>query len=370
MKPAFDSLGQAVGFCLLVLVLLLLPAVFTKGMLPPREEIYSSVPWKIGPYPYIHHAIFEEKGDVDVAFMGGSLMYMGIDTPYVEDALTKSLGRKATAITTAWNWMGFDALYFVAQDLLVNRKVNTIVLIDVTSTDKKPHAAAPYWFRFGDNAEALRGMPLKFIPQYYFAAILGMPRNLLSLIRPNDPRFFYSAERGNPNFSEIPHPSLSASNPADRLGSQKVEVDYHFAKFVPYTPNPSASPADACVYSPATADKFQFSNETLPPLELHFAQKFGALARAHGVHLVMLTIPEPGEPETPYITERVNWPAIMNTDVTMVGIPPAKFYAGMTPDDIDKFSPDRGHLNENGQQYFTRLITPALVKIYEAQPSH
>ena len=50
-----------------------------------------------------------------------------------------------------------------------------------------PHVAAARWFRYGENREALQGMSPAIQANYYFAALLGMPRNLLSLIRLNYP---------------------------------------------------------------------------------------------------------------------------------------------------------------------------------------
>jgi len=366
MAPAFSSTRQAAAFAFLLLVLMLLPALFTGSALPPREEIYSSAPWRMGAYPYTHQAIFEEKGDIDIAFIGASVMFLGIDTPYVQAALTKQLGRKATGITVAWDGTGYDALYSVAQDLLQNRKVHTLVFVDVPPGVKQPLMAAPYWFRFGDNAEAMRGMPLEYIPQYYFAAILGMPRNLLSLIRPNSSSFLYSPERLD--FYHAPHPYYTANNPADRLGSLALEIDYQFARFVEYTPASHASPSDACIYSPATADHFHFSKEPMPPLQRHFAQKFGALANRRGTRLVQLTLPTIFQQADPFVQQGPFLPAILKSDVAMAGIPPAKLFSGIAAEDVPKlFAHDGVHLNKNGQAYFTRLITPALLKIYETQ---
>jgi hypothetical protein len=51
----------------------------------------------------------------------------------------------------------------------------------------------------------------------------------------------------------------------------------------------------------------------------------------------------------------------------MIGIPPAKVFSGMTPTDITKLFYDPNHWNKNGQEYFAKLITPALLKEYETQ---
>ena len=64
MRPAFSSTRQAGMFALLLLVLLLLPLAMPKSLLPPRREVYSSLPWGYGGYPYISEQIFDEKGDL------------------------------------------------------------------------------------------------------------------------------------------------------------------------------------------------------------------------------------------------------------------------------------------------------------------
>ncbi len=75
MQPAFSSTKQAAAFATLILLILLSPALVGKSLLRSRDQIYSSLPWGVGPYPYLHNQIFEEKGDIDVAFMGTSTMW-------------------------------------------------------------------------------------------------------------------------------------------------------------------------------------------------------------------------------------------------------------------------------------------------------
>ena len=69
MSPPFSSTRQAGAFALLLLLILLLPGVMGKSCLPPREEIYSSLPWGAGAYPYLEDQIFNQKEDIDIAFM-------------------------------------------------------------------------------------------------------------------------------------------------------------------------------------------------------------------------------------------------------------------------------------------------------------
>jgi hypothetical protein len=364
MAPAFSSTKQAAAFALLLLVLLLLPVVMTKSLLPPRSDIYASLGWRYCAYDFLHRQIFEEKSDVDIAFIGSSRMWAGIDTPQVQAALSKKLGRPAVVLTLAWSWLGFDANYFITQDLLQNRKVRLIVFDDEYRADDVAHVAATHWFRFGDNAAALAGLPLRLQMSYYFASILGMPRNLLSCLRPNLPEARASSE------------NLCAQSSHDRLGAFTNERwMYPGRPFAEFVPQGDARPADVSVYSAATKNQFRFSGPATPPWQLQFAKKFAGLAQAHGTRLVFLhlcPVYSDNETNSPAVQERECWPDVLNSNVTMMGIPPARLYAGIRGEDLPKlfYTPDFYHFNKNGAAFFTRLITPALLQIYEDQANH
>ena len=368
MRPAFSSTKQAAAFALLLLVLLLSPVLVGKNLLPPRDEVYSSMTWRHGPFSYLHQQIFAEKSDIDIAFIGSSRVWAGIDTPYVQEALSRQLGRKATVQTFGWSWLGFDALYFITQDLLQHRKVKMIVFDD--EYWPAPHVAAARWFRYGENREALQGMSPAIQANYYFAALLGMPRNLLSLIRLNYPEELVLPDDAHwKNF-------YRSQNSKERLGALTVERGMSLsAPLVPYAPAINSQPSDVRIYSPETADVFRFSGPPTPAWQLQFAKQFAALAAAHQVKLVFLHLQPPfsdNETNSAYIQERECWPEILGTNVTMMGIPPAKLFSGISQEDLPKlfYTPDFCHFNKNGQAYFTQIITPALLQLYENQPAH
>jgi hypothetical protein len=61
----------------------------------------------------------------------------------------------------------------------------------------------------------------------------------------------------------------------------------------------------------------------------------------------------------------VDWPQIFDGDFKLLGIPPAKLFGGLSDEEVRKLYGDPWHFNRNGQEYFTTLITPALVQIFE-----
>ena len=129
-------------------------------------------------------------------------------------------------------------------------------------------------------------------------------------------------------------------------------------------PKTSAQPADALVYSPDTKSDFEFSTKPIPDWQAHFAHLFARLLQKHGTQPVMLYLPVLADCPSHVIPERTFWPKIID-GITLLGIPPAKMFDGLTDAELHKIFGDPFHLNQNGQAYFTRLITPALFRLYE-----
>jgi lysophospholipase L1-like esterase len=73
---------------------------------------------------------------------------------------------------------------------------------------------------------------------------------------------------------------------------------------------------------------------------------------------------------SPVITESRNWSDLLQTKVCMMGIPGTQLFSGLTEREMEQMYSDPFHFNENGQKYFTPLITPALIKFYESHPQH
>ena len=362
MRPAFSSLWQAGWFALLLLCILLLPALIEKRGLPPRDRMYTSYSSRLGAYSYLHQQIFEEKDDIDIAFVGSSHIWLDINTPEVQDKLSQQLGRPAVVRTFGWSKPGFDALYFIAQDLLEKRKVRLLAFYDelnLRANPTLPHRLAFRWFRFGDNRADLDGLSIRIRASYYAAAILGMPRNLLNLLRPNLPEDKRAAERTR---SRVYH---MAADPADRLGSAAIDLEYNTLRPVAdYQPYSTAKPSDVCIYSPTTKDKFAFSGAATPELQLHFARKLGQLARQHGTQIVFLCLPRVSEMRDPLLQARTFWPDIVASEMTMIGIPPATLFQGISEAEVLKLYYDSDHFNRNGQKYYTSIIAPRIIETY------
>lgn len=364
MRPAFSSTRQAGAFMLLLLALLLAPALAGKKILPSREAIYSSIWWENGDFPYMDGQIFSEKSDLDIVFMGSSHIWAAFDTPYVQDQLGKKLGRPAAVRTFGWGGAGYDEVYFVAQDLLEHRRVRMLVIDDDFNESDQPHLLAPRMFRFSDNAPALDGLPWTFQGAYYFGSIMGLPRNLLALVHANLP-----AAMNATNYWQI---RSDAGNFADNLGAFTAHVGFRdnpdapAKPFVNYLPNTGVQPSAVLIHWPLKGTIFDPFGNDLPPMQFHFIQKLNELASQCGCKFVIVHIPTFDERRSTrlYLPEKRLY---LTPDVTRIGIPPATLFKGLTDDQIRELYSDSVHLNENGQKYFTALMTPTLLKLYESQ---
>ena len=158
-----------------------------------------------------------------------------------------------------------------------------------------------------------------------------------------------------------------AQSPAQRLGSLKACLGFQYnPHFEEYTPQTPAQPSDACISSQGTPSPFRFDRQPATPSQDAFAEKIVALARKQGTRLSVLHMPETGEMRSPVIQERAFWPKALSPEDAVMGIPSAKLFEGLKDEEVLKLFFDDGHLNKNGQEYFTKLITPCLLQAYDS----
>jgi hypothetical protein len=200
--------------------------------------------------------------------------------------------------------------------------------------------------------------------------VLGMPRQLLSLVRPN---LLEDPARSHTNFLNR---TFRAPNLAEHCGALRSRLTYLPLRefrplpgekdLLPFQPAGDASPADVLVYSAGNRDAFKFTGPASQPYQLHFARKLARLCQERGTRLVILHTPFLRERGLKVIAERQLWPEVLGAPVSIVGIPPAKLFDGIAATDVPKLFFDDFHFNQNGQDMFTRLITPVLLKLYAA----
>ncbi len=365
MTPAFSSSRRTLAFVVSLVLLFAAPALVAASGGLERRLIYPAIPVRYGPAAWIERQLFENPRDVDIAFMGSSHMWTAVRSRYVKEELSRRLGREAEVFTLAWPRGGFDVLAVVIEDLLAHRHVRMLVIYD-EGYEEAPHLLAPRWLSLGPNGDLLRGVPLGPGVGLYGSVVLGLPRHLLSLVR---------ADRLEDPTSPAPDfwtDAYQAPNLASELGTLRARLAFGarpgflpIVPLVPFVADGTATPADVFVYGPETREQFEFDGPPTGPYQLHFARRIAELCRAHGTKLVVLHTPTLRERGATRVIERDFWPGELGAGVELLGIAPARLVAGIDPSKVELLFYEVDHVNQNGQDLFTRLITPALFSIYD-----
>jgi hypothetical protein len=368
MKPAFSSGRAALGFALFLALLVAGPGIAARLGLVDEARIYPTFTWGIGGYPWIQQQVFERRGEIDMAFLGSSHIWTSVNTPYVQSELSKQLGRRAEVVTLGWNWSGYDALYSVASNLLERRKVHTIVIYaeDMKGQDM-PHPLSYRMIQVGGIIGGLGGMPWRSEVETYAGAVLGLPRHLLSFVRRDrleDPSDWWKCAY----FLSLKAPDLTAHD-----GSLRAMTEMPAPSSIETEAERALQPPtvdDVRVYSEKGPDRVRYSGPGMGPYNLYFAHKLARLCEEHGTQLVVLHIPVSGQEHEEAITECQPWSEVLGHPVDVVGIPGAKLFGGVPPAEVHRYFYERDHLNGRGQDLFTPLITPGLLKLYARAEKH
>jgi hypothetical protein len=352
MTPAFSGPRQAAVFALGLMALLTAPVLVSNAGVLDRSDVYPTIPVYAGPYAHIQHQVFEEKAPLDVAFVGSSFMWSAIDAPYFQAELTRSIGRSANVTVLASVWPGLDRDYAILRDLLSQRQVGLVVLqfpprllptedpaIEVNTVSDQPHLQAFRLYRFDEFGEIGSGLPLHQRASLYAGAVLGLPRHLLTLARPN-----------------FTTPSAVSAT----LGARFEDRGYYGAPFSRFSPNPPVVPAREQVLSEQTRSGFAFHDESVPAYQMHFIKLIANLLAEYDVPAVVLHIPTASELGADVVQERMNWIEVTGMDASLVGIAPGRLFGDLSREEtLRLFASD--HLNTNGASYFTQTVTPSLI---------
>lgn len=355
MRPAFSDVRYAAAFAALLLALLAAPAVVSSISVLDRSTVYSTMPTGTGPASHIQRQIFEETDDLDIVFIGSSLMWSAIDAPYVQSALTAQLGRQAAVTVIASVWPGLDRDYAYLRDLLMRRRVGLAVIqfpnrnrptrdaaAEVNRVSDQPHVQSYRFYRVGEFPRVDEAVDLRYRVALYAEAVLGLPRHALAMLRP---------DYVTPAAVEV------------TLGARLQPFGFYGAPYEIFRPTPPDFRPEEMTYSEDAASRYRFFDEPLPPYQQQFARLIAALLGEYGVPAVLLHIPQANEIDAEFVEERENWLESTGIDAEMIGIPPANLFERFSRADTVKFF-SSDHLNDNGAIYFTRAVTPALLRVY------
>lgn len=347
MAPAFATKRGALAFCCLVGTLLGLPAVLRAFDLPRHEDRYLTAPTTSGSYSFLQQQIFHERSDLDLAFLGDSLLLTAIETPAVQQAATRSLGRTAQVVTLGWSGRGDDLMFYVLRDLLAHRRVKAVVLRvphrGGRGLGRGPHPQSYRWLVGCQHDPVQRNLPWIDRATAYALESIGGLRNVLSLLRPN---------------------LVSTSPFAPTLGAMLWDVGPDHGPFIRYQP---AIHED--LIGPRLVSTLGASTVIRPDRERPSAYQEGYvrgirdLLHDRGVAVALLRSPELEERRQETMEIDSAWAETFPPETEVIAPSPAQLYDGMTDEQVSRLYFDGAHLNRNGAEYFTNSVMPALLEL-------
>lgn len=347
LKPAFSSHAKALWFVALIIFLLVLPKIIYNSQSISRRASYESMPEDMGAYSFMKTEVFDKKEDIDILFIGASLIWQAIDAPLVRQELSKKLGRPANVLVFGFNYNGFDVPYAILKDLLERRRVKLIILsIPRDTTTDGPTIPACKFIAYDDYKDIAENLPLSSKISLYACSVLRSPRDLLTIVRPN----------------------REAKSPyAEDLGAKKALLGMYLdpQNFEKFTPPPPVFPAASLIHKKFDDRRFGLTNDELPPYQQHYLNQMIELLKKREVPFAFINVPQYREVGSEKIIENQNWSEKFGIEITMIGIDSKTLFAGLSEKEIEKLHCDEDHFNVNGSEHFTRTILPAVLEVYE-----
>jgi len=332
-------------------LLLLLPVFIDSKLKHNRKRVYEIGPEAAGPLSTITKEIFDKKEEVDIAFIGPSTLWTGINAPVLKEELKTQFGLNLNILVLGSNWRGEDLYYLITRDLLAHRKVKMIAYqpIQHSTNQSQPHPRSFRWLLLSDVMSIMPKLPLSQSMGLYAGLMLAAPRHLLSLIRDNQLNSF-------------------SWDPNENLGWHAEETNVEGKPLVPW--NPKTPPIDAeqmLYHSQAKHSWFShsFDSQTDAPFLAAVNQNLAKVLRERDKPAIMLNLPNYITRHESEVRFKHDWIRHLAIEGEMIGIAPKIMFQGMSEEQIKNLFSDPSHLNVNGSRYFSKLIAPAIAKAYE-----
>ena len=336
---------------LVALIVMVISPFFLVEYLPlTRQKMYSSLSRTskgAGDFYYLQREIFQSNDDIDVLFLGQSIVQTAIVPSIVEKAFAAHYQRPFVIRTFAHNWPGEDLLYTLMDDLLSRRKVRHVVInLAQTRTSGLHKGLYELWTRYEGQEHILDSFGFSQRLGYYAVRTFEAPRKLLSLMRED---------------SAIPVKNDEFVKYNQIYGNLDVQEGYGGTDFVARTYEIPPIDAATSLYSNKNKEPYVFDDVIKNGA---FFRKLISLLNSRGVKVIFLNVPSMGR------DEKVAFDLSMKTgtpQAEFVGVSAQRLFARLNTEELKSLYYNSAHLNINGAYFFTQAILPGLLAAYEHQ---
>lgn len=327
----------------LVFLILLTPLI--EGILVKNQDKYSHHPDHVKQLDYIGRKIFDPGPDIDMLFLGPSTLWSSINASLLETKLREMNHTEEISVQNFGHKdKGFDLDYFTLLDLLGQKKVKTLFLSSPNASQFEINRITRYIW---DPLHHSAGLPASMLGRLYAEKILESSQTLFRfyVARPViDPRVYkYISRRNGTLYLPWGFGSPQKREPFTRKTYKPLNISLD----------------DWLLDAQEMRLKGEFS-----PLQAFFLKKIYQLASEHGIRVYIVTPPgvyDEMEDTVPYIGSQ-SW---IGPRLDYVGVPMKRLFPGMGPEELKKYIYfDATHFNQNGADYYSASILPAMQEIY------
>lgn len=153
-----SGIFMAVTTSIVAAILWLLPYSKDYGYHLVQGEDFRKVAWD-------HHRIFVSDKPIDVAFIGTSQSYYGLQDTEIESTL-RNHGIRENVVNMAFPGFGRNQHYVVVDDLLANKKPKALIIEVLESEKRESHKAAIYMANNKQAVGCLTAPNLRFVRDF------------------------------------------------------------------------------------------------------------------------------------------------------------------------------------------------------------
>lgn len=287
--------------------------------------------------------LLEQKGDIDILFLGTSATGSAIDTSILRAALRPILGREPVIYVISHPTVGYDYDYVVLRDLLKVRKVRLLFWeIAPMQQHNQPYPWVKYVLDLSEHSNLLKMSPGDMIA-YYLQSVLNEPKLLLSPVLDREPGY-------------------EEDTLCDRYANDGTCL--RGLNFNPITPPALPAPPNIkysdLIHMRDSGDKILKETEAFKPYDYYFFTRATRLIQRHNIPVYLMDTPKQQE-DRDSIKMLVLPEKHPARKIPIFAVTKSHLFANPLAE--EGFLIDNTHMPYPSTIYFTRAILPTLADL-------
>lgn len=347
---------------LAVLILLMIAPLFFSKLTGNSLDQLRNVPLRYGPFHFLSQKIYEEKGDIDIAFFGSSAIWTSIDAKILSTQLSKDLGRNVTVYNFGSNWLYDNLTYDLALRTLGKRKIK-LAIIELHSwanSENEEHPGSFYFSDFFTIYPLIKDSPL-LLAKYYGHAFLGFPRAFVGMI-------FNNKRSGLTKSSADLLKTYLENNGSytSELGWQSYDSKKEREPFTPYRPTTPHIPISQMLYRHQDDDPRR-SKDSIPLSQMQkaYLRQIYLELKRNGGKLAFIDVDNNIGEENLWLSRKYNDDLFEGNIIPLVKVRSQTLLENFSDDQKKLLNYNERHRNKNGAEFFTKTVYPAIKELYE-----